>query len=126
LELETLEVEDEDQWRSWLAANHQSSQGVWLVFRKKGVKSPSYDEAIDGALAYGWIDSLVRKIDDTRYARKFTPRKPRSIWSNPNIIRVKRLRAEGRMTKWGLEAFAQRTPGTSELQRPSDQSDQRA
>jgi len=110
LELETLEVEDEAQWRSWLAANHHSSQGVWLVFRKKGMKSLAYDEAIDGALAYGWIDSLVRKIDDTKYARKFTQRKPWSIWSNLNIARVKRLRAEGRMTKWGLEAFAQRTP----------------
>ena len=109
LELETLEVLDEAQWRSWLAANRHSSQGVWLVFRKKGVKSLSYDEAIDGALAYGWIDSLVRKIDDARYARKFTPRKPWSIWSNLNIARVRRLRAEGRMTKWGLEAFAQRT-----------------
>ena len=113
MELETLEVEDEAQWRSWLAANHHSSQGVWLVFRKKGMKSLAYDEAIDGALAYGWIDSLVRKIDDTKYARKFTQRKPWSIWSNLNIARVKRLRAEGRMTKWGLEAFAQRTPEKS-------------
>jgi len=117
LELETLEVEDEARWRTWLAVNHHSSQGVWLVFRKKGVKSVSYDEAIDGALAYGWVDSLVRKIDDARYARKFTPRKPRSIWSSLNIARVKRLRIEGRMTKWGLEAFAKRTPEISALER---------
>ena len=117
LELETLEVEDGARWRSWLAANHQSSQGVWLVFRKKGVKSLSYDEAIDGALAYGWIDSLVRKIDDERYARKFTPRKPWSIWSSLNISRVKRLRTEGRMTEWGLEAFKKRTPEISTLER---------
>ena len=109
MELETLEVEDAAQWRSWLAINHQSGEGVWLIFRKKGAKSLSYDEAIDGALAYGWIDSLIRKIDDTRYARKFTPRKPRSIWSTSNIARVKRLQTEGRMTKWGLEAFAKRT-----------------
>jgi uncharacterized protein YdeI (YjbR/CyaY-like superfamily) len=117
LELDTLEVEDEARWLSWLAANHQSSQGVWLVFRKKGVKSLSYDEAVDGALAYGWIDSLVRKIDDTRYARKFTPRKPWSIWSSLNIARVKRLRTEGRMTRWGLQAFAKRTPEISALER---------
>jgi uncharacterized protein YdeI (YjbR/CyaY-like superfamily) len=117
LELETLEVEDGARWRSWLAANHQSSQGVWLVFRKKGLKSLSYDEAIDGALAYGWIDSLVRKIDDTRYARKFTPRKPRSIWSSLNIARVKRLRTDGRMTKWGLEVFAKKTPEISPSER---------
>jgi uncharacterized protein YdeI (YjbR/CyaY-like superfamily) len=117
LELETLEVKDETRWRSWLAANHQLSQGIWLIFRKKGVKSLSYDEAIDGALAYGWIDSLVRKIDDTRYARKFTPRKPWSIWSSLNIARVERLRTEGRMTKWGLEAFAKRTPEISTLER---------
>ena len=117
MELETLEVQDEVRWRSWLAANHQSSQGVWLVFRKKGAKSLSYAEAIDGALAYGWIDSLVRKIDDTRYARKFTPRKPWSIWSSLNIARVKRLRTEGRMTRWGLEAFTKRTPEISVLER---------
>jgi uncharacterized protein YdeI (YjbR/CyaY-like superfamily) len=117
LELETLEVEDAAGWRSWLAANHQSSQGVWLVFRKKGAKSLSYDDAIDGALAYGWIDSLVRKIDDAKYARKFTPRKPWSIWSSLNIARVKRLRAEGRMTRWGLEAFAKRTQEVSALER---------
>ena len=115
--METLEVDDGAQWRSWLAANHQSSQGVWLVFRKKGAKSLSYDEAIDGALAYGWIDSLVRRIDDTRYARKFTPRKPWSIWSSLNIARVKRLRTEGRMTKWGLEAFAKRTTEISALEK---------
>lgn len=117
MELEALEVEDEARWRSWLATNHQSSQGVWLVFRKKGVKSLSYDEAIDGALAYGWIDSLVRKIDDVRYGRKFTPRKPWSIWSSLNISRVERLRTEGRMTKWGLEAFAKRTSEISALER---------
>jgi uncharacterized protein YdeI (YjbR/CyaY-like superfamily) len=117
LELETLEVGDEAGWRSWLAANHKSSQGVWLIFRKKGLKSLSYDEAIDGALAYGWIDSLVRKIDDTRYARKFTPRKPWSIWSSLNISRVKRLRTEGMMTKWGLEAFSKRSPEISALER---------
>ena len=119
MELETLEVEDEPRWRAWLAGNHASSQGVWLVFRKKGVKSISYGEAIDGALAYGWIDSLVRKIDDARYARKFTPRKPRSIWSSFNIARVKRLRTEGKMTKWGLEAFANRTSEISTLEKIS-------
>ena len=115
--METLEVDDGAEWCSWLAANHQSSQGVWLVFRKKGAKSLSYDEAIDGALAYGWIDSLVRRIDDRRYARKFTPRKPWSIWSSLNIARVTRLRAEGRMTKSGLEAFAKRTTEISALEK---------
>lgn len=116
MELETLEVEDAAQWRLWLATNHQS-HGIWLVFRKKGAKSLSYDEAVDGALAYGWIDSLVRRIDDTKYARKFTPRKPWSIWSSSNIARVKRLQGEGRMTKWGLEAFAKRTSKVSMLER---------
>ena len=88
-----------------------------MVFRKKGLKSLSYDEAIDGALAYGWIDSLVRKIDDTRCARKFTPRKPWSIWSSLNIARVNRLQTEGRMTRWGLEAFGKRTSKVAALER---------
>jgi uncharacterized protein YdeI (YjbR/CyaY-like superfamily) len=91
--------------------------GVWLVFRKKGAKSISYDEAVDEALAYGWIDSIIKRVDDSKYVRKFTPRKPWSIWSTPNINRIKRLSADGRMTRWGLEAFAKRTSETSQLEK---------
>ena len=90
-----------------------------MVFYKKTIAktSISYDEAIDEALAYGWIDSIIKKIDDRRYARKFTPRRPGSIWSSPNIERVNRLSREGRMTKWGVEAFEKRTGKISLLEK---------
>ena len=71
----------------------------------------------DEALAYGWIDSVIRKIDDKKYARKFTPRKPWSIWSSLNISHLNRLKKEGRMTKRGLEAFAKRTGEISQMEK---------
>lgn len=77
----------------------------------------TYDEALDEALAHGWIDSIIRRIDDWSYVRKFTPRQPWSIWSSSNISRVERLKREGRMTKRGLEAFAKRTGEKSMLEK---------
>jgi uncharacterized protein YdeI (YjbR/CyaY-like superfamily) len=111
MDLKILDVETATEWRSWLRNNHLNSEGIWLVFHRETDAKPSisYDDAIDEALAYGWIDSNIRKLDEQRYARKLTPRRPGSIWSRPNIERVKRLRREGRMTKWGLKAFEKRT-----------------
>jgi uncharacterized protein YdeI (YjbR/CyaY-like superfamily) len=119
LELELLEVEDAAEWRSWLRNNHLTKKGIWLVFRRKAsnTNSISYGGAIDEALAYGWIDSMIRRIDSEKYARKFTPRNPRSIWSKLNLDRVEKLKAEGRMTRWGLEAYAKRTKEISLLER---------
>jgi len=116
---ETVQVDDADKWHSWLRKNHLKSKGVWLVFQRKdtGTPSPTYDEALDWALAYGWIDSMIRKIDDQKYARKFTPRKPWSIWSSSNINRVLRLERERKMTRWGLEAFAKRTSEKSQSEK---------
>jgi uncharacterized protein YdeI (YjbR/CyaY-like superfamily) len=100
-DLKTLDVEAAAEWRSWLRKNHLNSEAIWLVFHRKthAKLSISYYDAIDEALAYGWIDSIIRKLDEQSYARKFTPRRPGSIWSRSNIERVKRLRREGRMTK---------------------------
>jgi uncharacterized protein YdeI (YjbR/CyaY-like superfamily) len=96
-----------------------TNPGIWLVFHRagSGVSSVSYDEALDEALAYGWIDSMIRKVDEWSYVRKFTPRRPGSIWSKLNIARVERLRREGRMTKWGLEAYNIRTSEISVLEK---------
>ena len=77
----------------------------------------TYDEALDEALAYGWIDSVLKKLDDSRHARKFTPRRPYSIWSKRNIKRVEALKRKGRMTKWGLDAFGKRTSEISQLEK---------
>jgi uncharacterized protein YdeI (YjbR/CyaY-like superfamily) len=82
-ELMLLEVRDRQQFRKWLAKHHASSPGVWLVFYKTqtGVKSMTYEEAVREALCFGWIDSLVKRLDAERYAFKVTPRKPASKWS---------------------------------------------
>jgi uncharacterized protein YdeI (YjbR/CyaY-like superfamily) len=103
----------------WLRENHLSSQGVWLIFQRKtaAIPSISYDEAMDEALAYGWIDSIIREIDEQRYARKFTTRRPGTIWSRPNIKKVNKLSLEGRMTKWGLKAFEKRISEISLLEK---------
>jgi uncharacterized protein YdeI (YjbR/CyaY-like superfamily) len=117
--LKTIDVSKQSDWHSWLDMNHDREAGVWLVFHRKGSgeSSISYDEAIDEALAYGWIDSVVRKIDERRFARKFTPRRPRSTWSKLNINRVRKLTQERRMTRWGLVAFEKRTSEISLLEK---------
>ena len=95
--LKTLEVRSRGQWRKWLETHHASEAEVWLVFHKKHTtkESISYDDAIDEALCFGWVDSLVRRLDDDRYARKFTPRKPDSRWSTLNRERYAKLKASG-------------------------------
>lgn len=117
--METLDVASSVDWRSWLDKHHLAKTEIWLVFHRKESKFPTitYGDALDEALAYGWIDSLIRKVDDEKYVRKFTPRKPRSIWSSLNISHVNRLKKEGRMTKWGLEAFAKRTGELSQMEK---------
>jgi len=102
--LKTLEARSVEDWRAWLAAHHQSESEVWLVFRKRHTGQPSIDyaEALDEAICFGWIDSLVRRLDDARYARKFTPRKPHSKWSSANRQRYAALQASGRLTPAGL------------------------
>ncbi len=114
--LDTLDFREVHDWHDWLSAHHLESSGVMLVFHKGGAPSLTYDEALDEALAYGWIDSVIRRIDEERYVRKFSPRRPGSVWSTLNVRRVARLRRVGRMTKWGLEAFSRRTPDVSLLE----------
>jgi len=118
-ELGLLDVPKASDWRRWLRENHLTSRGVWLVYHRSssGVQSISYDESVDEALAVGWIDSVIRRIDGEKYARKFTPRRPGSVWSKSNIDRVERLRREGKMTRWGVESFAKRTGRVSLLEK---------
>ncbi len=119
MELDTLEVGTVEEWRSWLRMHHRKKQEIWLVFYRQGFRGAtiSYSEALDEALAYGWIDSLVRRLDQKRYARKFTPRRPGSVWSSINLDRVKRLTSQGRMTRWGLEAYGKRSGQLSLLEK---------
>jgi uncharacterized protein YdeI (YjbR/CyaY-like superfamily) len=91
------------EWQTWLQKHHSSESEVWLVFYKKDTGKPnvSYADAVDEALCYGWIDSLIQKIDNETYARKFTPRKISSKWSALNKRRVTTLIKKGRMTEAG-------------------------
>ena len=103
--LKTLDVKSVTAWRAWLARHHQSESEVWLIFYKRHTGQPSidYDDAVCEALCFGWIDSLIRRLDDDRYARKFTPRKPGSRWSTANRERYARLKASGRLKSAGLK-----------------------
>ena len=91
-------------WEKWLEKHHESSPGVWLEFAKKesGLTTVSYKEALEVALCYGWIDGQGKTFDDTYYLQKFTPRRPKSLWSKRNIEKVAALTAAGKMQPAGL------------------------
>jgi uncharacterized protein YdeI (YjbR/CyaY-like superfamily) len=100
-----LVVADADAWRRWLDEHHAQSTGVWLLLSKQGTTHPTsltYDEALEEALRYGWIDGQLRRADDTAYSRRFTPRRGRSAWSKRNVAIIERLIGEGRMHPAGL------------------------
>lgn len=103
--MKTFEARTLEQWRAWLAKNHASASEVWLVFRKQhtGIPTIAYGDALDEALCYGWIDSLIKRVDEDRYARKFTPRNADSNWSSINIRRYNVLKASKRLAAPGLE-----------------------
>ncbi len=101
---EQVTVESREQWRAWLEAHHGSSPGIWLVTWKKASGRPHlpYDDVVEEALAFGWVDSLPRKLDDDRSQLLITPRKAGSNWSRLNKERVERLLAAGLMAPAGL------------------------
>jgi len=98
-------AKDRATWRKWLQKHHQTADGIWLVYYKKdsGKTRVSYNDAVEEALCYGWIDSTLRPIDDLSYKQLFMPRKPKSGWSKLNKDRVEKLQKEGLMTAAGLE-----------------------
>ncbi|GAB2682818.1 YdeI/OmpD-associated family protein [Thalassiella azotivora] len=105
-QLPELVVPDATAWREWLTEHHAQPTGVWLTLAKKGTTSPTslrYDQALEEALCFGWIDGQARRGDDATYSQRFTPRRPRSIWSQRNVGIVERLTAEGRMRPAGVE-----------------------
>lgn len=101
---DTFFAEERAAWREWLAAHHEDRTQVWLLIHKKHVQEPGvrYDEAVEEALCWGWIDGLTNGWDERSFAVRFTPRKPGSVWSESNVARVGRMIAEGRMTPAGL------------------------
>lgn len=103
--LEILDLPDRRRWRQWLERHHDSSPGIWLTFYKKhtGRKTIPYEDSVCEALCFGWIDSLVKRVDDDRYLLKFTPRRPESIWSDRNRDRYARLKASGQLAPAGVK-----------------------
>jgi len=100
---DTFFAADRAAWREWLAEHQGAATFVWLILHKKHIDEPSvsYDEAVEEALCWGWIDGLTNRWDERSYAVRFTPRKPGSVWSESNIARVERMIAEGRMKPAG-------------------------
>jgi uncharacterized protein YdeI (YjbR/CyaY-like superfamily) len=105
---EQLLFADRVEFREWLVANHSNSKGVWLTFGKSGqLRTIKAEEALEEALCFGWIDGQMRSIDETRYIKKFTPRRKGSRWSEKNKRIAVRLIEEGLMTEKGLAAIEQ-------------------
>ena len=103
----TLYLKNRKEWRRWLEKSHQKEPEIWLICYKKhtGKTSIPYNDAVEEALCYGWIDSNEKGIDREKYAQRFSPRKPKSNWSVVNKERVRRLIKLGKMTPAGLKYF---------------------
>jgi uncharacterized protein YdeI (YjbR/CyaY-like superfamily) len=101
--------------RRWLEKNHSKSDELWIGFYRKdsGKGGITYAEALDEALCYGWIDGIRKKLDTDSFTTRFTPRKPRSIWSNVNIAHIERLTREGRMMPPGIAAYERKDDARS-------------
>jgi uncharacterized protein YdeI (YjbR/CyaY-like superfamily) len=108
LSYDAIQPKSRKAWREWLKKHHATSPGIWLIYAKKhtGIPSLSYNDAVEEALCYGWIDSLLHPIDGDLYKQVFTPRKPKSAWSAANKARVERLTAAGLMTAAGMALVA--------------------
>jgi len=104
-DLEHIYFNNRESFRSWLEKNHNKSIGIWMIFyrKQKDNECIKYNEALEEALCFGWIDSIIKKVDDDRYVRKFTPRTNISKWSDLNKKIVLSLMEKGKMTKAGLE-----------------------
>lgn len=122
----TLYAPDRKAWHAWLAKHHGTEPEIWLVYYRKDTGKPrvSYNDAVEEALAFGWIDSTVKKLDEERFAQRFSPRRKTSGLSQSNRERVRKLISEGRMTAAGLAAishvFHPGEPDTAQLEISSD------
>jgi uncharacterized protein YdeI (YjbR/CyaY-like superfamily) len=103
-----LYVTDRKQWRKWLSKNHNKEKQIWLVYYRKssGKLRITYNDAVEEALCYGWIDSTVKNVDEESFAQRFTPRRPKSNLSIMNEERVRKLIKEKKMTSEGLKAIS--------------------
>ena len=112
----TLYVTDRNAWRAWLSKNHAKEKEIWLVYYRKssGKQRIPYNDAVEEALCFGWIDSIVKKVDDERFAQRFSPRRSTSQLSQMNKERIRQLISEKRMTRFGMAAVAHAYDGQSD------------
>lgn len=105
----SLHLHDRDEWRRWLETNHLQSSGLWLVIRKKGatLEAPSYEQALEEALCYGWIDGKMRSMDGSSFVLRFSPRQPGSLWSQRNRDKAEELIRLGKMAPAGMQKVAE-------------------
>jgi uncharacterized protein YdeI (YjbR/CyaY-like superfamily) len=106
---ETLYVKNRKQWRRWLEKNHAKASHIWLVYCNQASGKPtiSYEDSMEEALCFGWIDGIIKKIDADSYTRRFTPRKPGSAWSEINVERYERAKKAGLLEAAGIKAFGE-------------------
>jgi len=105
---EPLDFRSAAEWRKWLRRNHAKSHGEWVYMYKKAARNGlRYQDALDEALCFGWIDGQIHAVDKEKFRQRWTPRRKRSVWSLANKTRVERLTAEGRMAKAGLAAVGE-------------------
>ena len=105
---QTLYVTNRRQWRSWLTKNHNKAKEIWLIYYRKSSNKPRipYNDAVEEALCHGWIDGIVKRVDDERFAQRFTPRSPKSVLSEMNKERIRRLIKAKMMKPIGLKAVS--------------------
>ena len=107
--IKTLHVTGRGEWRNWLEENHKKEKEIWLVYYKRHTCKPRipYDDAVEEAICFGWIDSIIKRIDETTYCQKYTPRRKKSKWSEKNIDRAEKMIAQGKMSEPGLESYTE-------------------
>jgi uncharacterized protein YdeI (YjbR/CyaY-like superfamily) len=109
---ETIYPKTISEWRAWLNEHHSSKAEIWIIYYKNHTGKPTlhYQDAVDVALCFGWIDGIEKRLDDERYVQRFSPRRLRSSWSETNVARYNALLEDGKMTSFGTQAFERRVP----------------
>ena len=110
---QTLYITDRKDWRNWLKKHHKTEPEIWLIYPKKATGKPriEYNDAVEEALCFGWIDGIAKKLDPERTAQRFTPRRAKSNWTELNKERARRLIASGQMTPAGMAILPDLDPG---------------
>lgn len=113
--MDPVYFQDQNEFRKWLEKNHNKESEIIAGYYKvwTGKPSPTWSQSVDQAICFGWIDGIRRSIDKERYCIRFTPRNPKSIWSNVNIKKVEELKKKGLMKKPGLDVFNNRNDSRS-------------